>query len=269
MVQRGEMQLDDPVAKYLPKSVKVPAHGGKEITLLNLAAQDSGLPFHAHSLSRKDWKECYDSYTVEKMYSFLSGYTLTNDPGAKFQYSNIGMSLLGHVLELKTGTNFEWLVVSRISEPLRMDSTHITVTPEMKARMAIGHDDNGKRAANYSLQVMASAGALLSTANDLVKYISANLGFMPSSLRPMMEKMQVIRHRDQPEFGTTAIPWYDWGVWLSPGTEILGHGGGTAGFSTFIGFDRKQRRGVVVLSNQKALHASPIGCAVLQRLPLT
>src|SRR5437879_7468772 len=132
MVQRGEMQLDDPVAKYLPKSVKVPAHGGKEITLLNLAAQDSGLPFNADNLSGKDWKEKYDSYTVQAMYEFLSGYTLASDPGSQFQYSNIGMSLLGHVMELKTETNFESLVVSRICKPLRMESTCITLTPGMK-----------------------------------------------------------------------------------------------------------------------------------------
>jgi CubicO group peptidase (beta-lactamase class C family) len=268
-VQQGEMNLDDPVTKYLPKSVKVPAYGGKEITLLNLAAQDSGLPFNADNLSGKDWKERFDAYTVQNMYAFLSGYTLTNDPGAKFQYSNIGMSLLGHVMELKTGTNFESLVVSRICQPLHMESTGITLTPELKARMATGHDENGKRAANYNLQVMAGAGALRSTANDLLKYASANLGFTQSRLGPLMEKMQIIRHRDQPEFGTTAMPWYDWGVWIPPQTDILGHGGGTGGFSTFIGFDKMQHRAVVVLSNQTGLHASPIGFAILQGMPLT
>jgi serine-type D-Ala-D-Ala carboxypeptidase/endopeptidase len=269
LVQQGDMKLSDPVAQYLPKSVKVPAHGGKEISLLNLAAQDSGLPFNADNLSGNDWKELYDSYTVEKMYAFLSGYSLTNDTGARFQYSNIGMSLLGHVMELKTGTNFESLVVTRICQPLRMESTCVTLTPEQTARMATGHDENGKRAANFNLQVMAGAGALRSTANDLLKYLSANLGFAPCSLRPLMEQMQVIRHRNQPEFGTTALPWYDWGVWIPPQMEILGHGGGTGGCSTFIGFDKKQRRGVVVLSNQTALHASPIGYAILQRLPLS
>lgn len=269
LVRQGEMKLSDPVAHYLPSVVNVPVHGGKEITLLNLAAQDSGLPFNADNLSGSDRKERYDSYTVEKMYTFLSSYSLTNDPGSRFQYSNLGMSLLGHVMELKTGTNFEWLVVSRICQPLRMESTRITPTPEMRARMSTGHDEKGKRAANFSLQVMASAGAMLSTAADLLKYLSANLGFTQSSFRPLMDQMQVIRHRNQPEFGTTALPWYDWGVWIPPQSEILGHGGGTGGCSTFIGFDRKNRRGVVVLSNQTGLHASPVGCAILQRLPLT
>jgi CubicO group peptidase (beta-lactamase class C family) len=269
LVERGIVKLNDPVAQYLPSSVKMPTHGGKEISLLNLAAQDSGLPFNADNLSGSDWKEQYDSYTVEKMYAFLSGYGLKADPGAQFQYSNIGMSLLGHVMELRTRTNFESLVVTRICLPLGLESTCITPTPQMKGRLATGHGDNGARAPRYSLQVMAGAGALLSTAHDLLTYLRANLGFTQSSLRPLMEQMQEIRHRDQPEFGTTAMPWYDWGVWIPPQTEILGHGGGTGGCSTFTGFDKEHRRGVVVLSNQTALHASPIGYAILQRLPLS
>ena len=48
MAHRGEVKLDDPVAKYLPATVKVPSRNGKQITLENLAAQDSGLPFNMH-----------------------------------------------------------------------------------------------------------------------------------------------------------------------------------------------------------------------------
>src|ERR1700733_13968551 len=64
MVERGEMRLEDPVAKYLPKSVKVPTRGGKEITLLNLAVQDSGLPFNPTNFSSKNLADAYDAYTV-------------------------------------------------------------------------------------------------------------------------------------------------------------------------------------------------------------
>jgi CubicO group peptidase (beta-lactamase class C family) len=145
MAQRGEIKLDDPVAKYLPKSVKMPGYGGKDITLLNLAAQESGLPFNTDNLSGKDWVESFNNYTAENLYAFLSGYTLTNEPGANFQYSNLGMSLLGHIMELRAGANFESLVVNRICKPLQMDSTRIKLTPEMKARFATGHDENGKR----------------------------------------------------------------------------------------------------------------------------
>src|SRR4030095_2409607 len=103
LARHGEMKLDHPVANYLPESVKIPHYNGKEITLLNLAAQDSGLPFNADNLLGKDWRERFNNYTVEKMYAFLSGHRLKRNPGEKFQYSNVGMSLLGHAMELNTG----------------------------------------------------------------------------------------------------------------------------------------------------------------------
>jgi CubicO group peptidase (beta-lactamase class C family) len=200
------------------------------------------------------------------MYAFLSGYTLTNEPGSKFQYSNIGMALLGHLLALKAGTNYETLIVDRICRPLHMDSTRITLTPEMKTRLARGHDESGKPASNWNLDLIAGAGGLRSTANDLLKYVSANLGLTQTSLMVLMEKMQVIRHQDGPDFGKTAMPWFDRGVYQVAGMELLGHSGGTGGYSAFVGFDKKQRRGVVALCNQPGW--STLAWAILQRAPL-
>jgi CubicO group peptidase (beta-lactamase class C family) len=269
MVERGEMKLDDPAAKYLPSDIKVPAYRDKQITLANLAAQDSGLPFNAGNLAAGDWVAAYNAYTAAELYAFLSRYALTNDPGTKFRYSNVGMSLLGHVMELKAGTNFESLVLNRICRPLGMSSTCITLAPESKARLAVGHDEEGRPATYYHLQVMAGAGALLSTANDLLKYLSANLGLTPCRLHPLMEEMQVIRHGDSQAEGKTAMPWFDETAYNPPGSDFLGHAGGTGGCSTFIGFDRLQRRGVVVLSNQRTIHSSSVGWRILQCAPLS
>src|SRR5262245_22543192 len=140
MVARGQMKLDDPVAKYLPDSVKVPTRGGKEITLANLAAQDSGLPREPDNLPKIQPPENpYAEYSEEKLYAFLSGHALMRDPGVEFGYSNPGMALLGHVIARRAKASYESLVVDRICRPLGMDSTCATITPEMKTRLAIGH----------------------------------------------------------------------------------------------------------------------------------
>jgi CubicO group peptidase (beta-lactamase class C family) len=271
MVERGDMKLDDPVSKYLPESVKMPTHRGKEITLLNLAAQDSGLPFNANNLSLAE--NPFADYTAGKLYDFLAGYTLTKDPGAKFEYSNLGMGLLGHVIALKAGTNYESLVVDRICRPLHMDSTCITLTLEMKTRLARGHNASGKAVANWDFQALAGCGALRSTANDLLKYVSANLGATQSSLTPLLENTQVIRHRGDSVFGDTAMPWVDCCQSEQTGIELLGHAGGTAGYSAFIGFDQEHRRGVVVLFNQQdgtgSLHSQTLGWLLLEGAQLT
>src|SRR3954464_8537875 len=110
MVNRGEMAIDDPVEKYLPNSGKVPSHGGKKTTLLNLAAQDSGLPFDGNNMIQRDPRNIFADYTADNLYTFLSGYTLTQDPGAEFRYSNAGIALLGNAIERKAGRDFESLL---------------------------------------------------------------------------------------------------------------------------------------------------------------
>ena len=134
MVRRGEMQLADPISKYLPASVRVPARNAKEITLLNLAAQDSGLPFSATNHVGVDWRERFATYTVPMMYKFLDSYELTQDPGASFQYSNIGMGILGHVISLKAGASYESLVIDRICNPLQMESTRASRSRRSSSR---------------------------------------------------------------------------------------------------------------------------------------
>jgi CubicO group peptidase (beta-lactamase class C family) len=280
MDRRGEMKLDDPVAQYLPQRVKVPAYQGKEITPRNLATQDSGLPWNPDDLdsilnrdpkkpSLKEFKEACDAYTAEDLYVFLADHKLTNAPGTRFQYSNVGMSLLGHAMAFKAGESYESLVVNRIARPLKMDSTRITLTPEQKARLARGHWADGKPSENLKFKVQNSAGGLLSTANDLLKFLSANLGFFRTELSPLMEEMHVVRHTGAPKFGNTAMPWVDGEVYHPPGSQFLTHGGGGFGYLAFVGFDRRNRRGVVVLSNQMAVNPVGVGTAILQGMPLS
>ena len=108
------MQLDNPVAKYLPESVKMPTYGGKQITLHHLATHMSRLPGIPDNLDPKRADNPYTDYTVEKMDAFLSGDKLTRDPGAESVDSNLGMGLLGQAIARQAGTSYESLVVERM-----------------------------------------------------------------------------------------------------------------------------------------------------------
>ncbi len=184
------------------------------------------------------------------------------------------MGLLGHAISLKAAADYESLVVDRICRPLHMDSTRISRPPELKPRQANGHDASGKLVSYWNFQVLAGCGALRSTANDLLKYVSANLGLTQTALNPLMEKSRVIRHRGDPIYGNTAMPWVDCGKSDQTGMQLLGHAGGTAGYSAFIGFDRQHHRGVVVLLNQQdgakgSLHSQTLGWLLLEGVQLT
>jgi CubicO group peptidase (beta-lactamase class C family) len=247
MVQRGEVALTDPVAKYLPAEVKMPERGGRAITLHDLSTHTSGLPRMPSNFQPKDPGNPYADYTVAQLYQFLSGYQPTRDIGSQFEYSNLGGGLLGLALARRAGTQYEALVRSRITGPLGMTSTGIALTPEMKARLAVGHNDKLAAVSNWDLGALAGAGALRSSANDMLTFLAANLGYVKSPLAPAMASMLADR-------GKTGIPAFPeiglgWLIAKPSGYEIVFHNGGTGGYRSFIGFDPKNRVGVVVLSN--------------------
>jgi D-alanyl-D-alanine-carboxypeptidase/D-alanyl-D-alanine-endopeptidase len=246
MVESGEVSLNDPISKYLPKSVKTPTRNGKEITLLDLSTQTSGLPRLPGNFAPKDPQNPYADYSVEQLYEFLSGYTLTRDIGSKYEYSNLGVGLLGHILTLRAGKDYETLVGTRICQPLKMDSTRIKLTPEMQARLAAGHDQALLPVLNWDLPTLAGAGALRSTVSDMLKFVAANLGLNKSPLLAAMQMTHQSRH-------DTGIPdleiGLNWHILKKFDTTIVWHNGGTGGYHSFIGFDQKNRKGVVALSN--------------------
>ena len=269
MVARGEMQLDDPVVKYLPASVTMPTHNGKQITLLDLAAHTSGLPGNPDNMSGVDVREQYESYTVEKMYDYLSRYELPRDPGAKWEYSNVAMALLGHVIALKSGESFESLVINRICQPLHMDNTCVVPTSAMAPRLALGHDDAGNFSRPFQLQVYQPAGSVHSTANDLLKYAAVQAGITQSPLSPLINQSHEFRQSD-PLFGRTALPWVDRCAIQPPGMQLLAHAGGAGSYHAWVGFDALGRRGVVVLTTaNNTISVESVGWTILQRMPLT
>ncbi|HXX20670.1 MAG TPA: serine hydrolase [Candidatus Acidoferrum sp.] len=246
MVQRGEVALDDPVAKYLPPSVKMPERNGRVITLVDLATHTSGLPPLPANLKPKDPSNPYADYSVDQLYQFLSGYQLTRDIGSQYEYSNLGGGLLGHMLARRAGTDYETLVRTRICDPLGMNNTRITLTPEMKARLAVGHNRALDPVENWDLPTLAGAGALRSTANDMLTFLAANLGYTKSSLAPAMAAMLKVRRPTGQRGFDVAIGWH---LYKTTNTELVEHNGGTGGYRSYIGFDPKQRVGVVALSN--------------------
>jgi serine-type D-Ala-D-Ala carboxypeptidase/endopeptidase len=141
MVERGEVAMTDPVANYLPASVKVPEFQGKPITLLDLATYTSGLPNMPDNfaLSPRDpnfWINPFADYTVDRLYAFLSGHALQYEPGTHYEYANLGFGLLGHALARRAGKSYEALLVERICGPLGLRSTRITLKEDMRSRLA-------------------------------------------------------------------------------------------------------------------------------------
>jgi len=260
MVVRGEARLDDPVAKYLPGAVHIPSRNGRQITLLDLATQSSGLPRMPSNFAPRDQTNPYADYSVDQMYAFLAGYQLPRDIGATYEYSNLGMGLLGHTLALKAGLSYEDLVKRRVLTPLRMSQTAITLTPPMRSRLQLGHDAEGNVVPNWDLPTFAGAGALRSTANDMLTFLAANLDTTALPLARAMRDARTPRREAGSPSMRIGLAWH---ILARPGGSIVWHNGGTGGYRTFAGFDPVRRVGVVVLCNNGNESMDDIGFHLL------
>lgn len=252
MVQHHEVELTDRIARYLPYEMNVPERNGRAITLLDLATHTSGLPRMPSNFVPKDPASPYADYNQELLRQFLSGYALSRDIGAQYEYSNIGAGILGFALGRKAGMDYEALVRDRITGPrvLDMPDTRLVLTDSMKGRLATGHNGLLWPVANWDFppatSTFAGAGGLRSTVNDLLKFLAANLGLTKTPLAPAMAAtIANPRPAGRPKM-TIGLAWH---ILTNNDRQIVWHNGGTGGYRTFIGFDLKARVGVVVLSN--------------------
>ncbi|MCE8428900.1 MAG: serine hydrolase [Candidatus Methanoperedens sp.] len=261
MVEEGELSLDDPIDKFLPREVKIPLRKGKKITLKHLATHTSGLPSMPENFAPKDMRIPYVDYTVGDMYDFLSHYTLTRDIGAQYEYSNLGVGLLGHILSSKSNMIFEQLVVKRICNELGLINTTISLTPQQQALLAKGHVGDIE-VTNWDFLAFAGAGALRSTASDMLTFLSAEIGLKESRLYSAMEKTQI----PYASGGITGLEMgLGWHIHKKFDSEIIWHNGGTGGYHSFIGFDKKNKKAVVVLSNSADDIIDDIGLHILNK----
>ena len=265
LVQEGKVGLDDPVQKFLPATAKLPTRNGKSITLRNLSEQNSGLPRMPNNFRPADQSNPYADYSVQQMYDFLAGYTLPRDPGEKFEYSNLGVGLLGHALSLAAGKPYEELQRERIWAPLGMEHTAITFTPWMKAHLALGHDEQGNVVANWDIPTLAGAGAIRSTMNDMLKFLEANL----HPERGRLQRAMAFAQEERAPAGNMGIG-LNWLRFHFGADTIVWHNGGTGGYRTFIGLQPSQKRGVIIMTNTTGAGADDIGIHLLDpSRPLT
>jgi serine-type D-Ala-D-Ala carboxypeptidase/endopeptidase len=257
MVRHGLVNLNDPVEKYLPAGVKVPDYKGHKITIEELATHTSALPefpsnYGAFLPEARILDPNYNAsnYTAKQLYQALSNLTLTTEPGSNYRYSNFGMGLLGHILSLKAGgISYEQLVTDKILNVLGMNDTRITLSDAFKARLATGHKSGQDIKTPELPEVLAGAGEFRSSATDLLKYASANLGLIHSKLDGAIQESHLIIKAAQFKnipgyYGYTGLGWR---ILTDLGTENISHPGGINGYNSFIGFSPAKQIGIVIL----------------------
>jgi CubicO group peptidase (beta-lactamase class C family) len=247
MAARGEVSFDDPVVTYLPPSAALGVRG-RPITLLDLATYTSGLPRMPDNLP-PGWQTSPNplaTYTPEDLYTFLGGHTPAYEAGAHYDYANLAYGVLGLALARRADKSYEELLVERICDPLGMDHTRITLSPDMQAHVPRGWNLGMEPAQLLDMPALQGAGAFRGTANDLIVFLRASIGFDRSPLDGAFARLLGTR-KATPLAGTEAgLGWF---ISSYEGEQIVWKTGATSGYGAFLGFSPQSRRGSIVLAN--------------------
>lgn len=263
-VVNGQVKLEDSAAVLVPDwKLPVRTEPGTEplaMTLQQIATHHSGLPRLPGNMTPEDAENPYADYDAEKLKAFLESYELTRDPGSSFEYSNLGYGFLGYALGVSAGSSYEKLVEEKIFEPLGMKRSAVHRGGKTQENVAGGHAAYGQGAVGgWDFDVLAGAGSILSTGNDMLRYLNAQRGALET---PLAEAI-ALTHRTYVE-GPAAGEGLGLG-WIQRkvgGQEVVWHSGMTGGFASFMGFTVDGQRGVVVLTNTQ-MTVDDLGFAAL------
>jgi len=256
MAERGEVQLDDPIARHLPPAVARACPAATRITLRQLATHTSGLPRLPRNLvplALRHPADPYAGYTTEHLYRALRK---ASDPApAAYLYSNYGFGLLGHLLSHTAGSPYAELLAERVTGPLGLAETTAGVPDGHPA--ATGHR-RGRPTGRWHLGALAGAGALNSTAADLARFLNANLHPEATGVRPAIEAIQRPAGSQQTGLG--------WHICSPEGRPVLWHNGATGGFSAMLALDRDAGCAVGAVATSTPTRHLPLDAAVLTAL---
>lgn len=247
--REGIVGIDTPVQAYFDFPLKMAEKDGAPVTLKTLANHTSGLPRMSPGLLQlafTDFKNPYKTYRAADLENDLqAAVTLNSKPGEKYLYSNFGAGLLGHILAKQSGKTYAALLQERIFAPLQMTRS-CADRADLKSTLVPGLGPAGDTVSNWDFDAVKGAGAILSTAEDLSKFVAANFGDDPA-LQLQREKTFTVSEKMDVALGwhilkpANAGPWY----W---------HNGGTGGYTSNVAMNTAKKTGVIVLSNVSAFH---------------
>ena len=242
-VERGEVTEDTELGSLLALG-DAPA---ASVTLAELSGHQSGLPNNPPEvltgirmfLDNMRNRQPY-SADPDQLVEMVAASDLT-DRG-EFEYSNLGVSALGHALAAAAGTDYETLLHQRILDPLAMDRTVVpAAAADVPAEAATGYGQNGRPFAPWADAAWAPAGGVYSTGEDMGRLARALLADEAPGLDALEPRWEDAGDR-------VGLGWF---VTDHDGNEVTWHNGLGRGFSAMLALDREADRAVIVLSDSQ------------------
>jgi CubicO group peptidase (beta-lactamase class C family)/D-alanyl-D-alanine dipeptidase len=247
----GKLHLDDPVAQYIPemKNIHPLTDDSPPITIRQLLSHSAGFP------EDNPWGDRQLQRTDEELINFIKGgVSLSNTPGLAYEYSNLGFTLLGHIVSKVAGEPFEQYIRRTIFKPLGMEHTYWEYTEVKPEDLAHGYrwlNNDWREEEMLHSGAYGAMGGMLTSLEDFCRYINFHLAAWPprngqdtgplrrSSVREMHQPGKIsgfyTQGRNVAGEVCPRISAYNFGLgWNKDctGKEWIGHSGGLPGFGS-------------------------------------
>lgn len=265
MVNKGLINLEDSIAKFLPDSIAQNPDIQK-ITFKSLVNHTSGLPRLADNWNKGpkfSMDDPYAFYDRKQLFTYLKNYQAKGDPETEYAYSNLGFGLLAELISIIQKKPYMQLVKESILVPLEMANTSDKVDPKNK-NIAPPHNKEGTKVPFWNFQAMAGAGALKSSLNDMLRYTIAQLTYPETDIQKAMNLTKQFTFFVPPN-SDIGMAWH---MNMLEGMTYYWHNGGTAGSSSFIGFVPDEKSVVIILSNSE-IDVTQTGIQLLEKVLTT
>jgi len=240
-VINGTLKLDDHINNYLPFKM----YKNIQITFKELANHTSGLPRNPSNLLGStvfNTENPYKNYSEDKLEKYLTGkMKVTNKSVKEFNYSNLGFGLLGYTLGKIEIKSYNDLLDEKIFSKYGMKNSSAN-RKDLENKLVYSFNKNGSKTSNWDFASLESAGAVLSTTEDLSKFVIAQFDELNRELALTREITFDIN-----ENRSMGLSWF---ISKTKSGDILyRHKGITAGYKSAMAFNITNKTGIVILSN--------------------
>ena len=246
--EKGKLHLDDKVQKYLPWFKSEKDKNMDKITIYNLLTHSAGIERDGDTPHWNDDNFPEIDRVKEHVREGISNYP----PYERFKYSNYGFSFLGDVISVVSGKTYEEYVQENILKPIGLTNTYPDFEESLLKELSVAYDKArpGKKRTifvNTKTNFFKSATGFVSNVEDLSKFLAAQrIGskqLLSDESKRNMQKIHFSMVNEKDHYGI------GYEIWKLERNQIIGHGGGYAGYRTRVGMNKDGEIGVVVLTN--------------------
>lgn len=257
-IRRGELTKDTLVDDLLPEGCKTKGKDGEDLKLWHLTTHTSGWATAPLNLAPADGEKPFTGYTQEMMFEAVNATSPKRTPGTEMEYSNFAVGLLGTLVSINAGGEYETLVKERIIEPLNIENFTIELAPDQQTMLAPATAGGRSTKAWGKTGPMDPCGMWITNAPGLLNFAVANITGGDEDVHDSLELSR------EPLFtiegqGNICSGWFIYGD-----GSTYWHNGMTGGYSSYMAVNPKRDVAIVMLTNGAAFETTIIGLNVLQ-----